>query len=444
MKVLKRGYAVGRHLIGKNGDRGYAMPIAIGFGLAIMMVSAALLLRSQNDDVTANQQEATGSSLNVAESGLARIQSFINNNRSVSTYNLSAWSNSRATVSTGNLCGPTSTTDIAAFAAGARNWQNVDPASPSKGQFRVVDYTYQANDATRPNSAPGIGTLQVEGRLTNRSSINSLRVTIPVQSGDMSGVPIPGLWLNSGQTGGNTVQGNVLTNDCSVPLSAFSTTGVDPNTSEPYRAYYTTMQMPALPTMPTGNSLNSLPNNAFTGNNNDVVLPHPGAQATTKTLNNGQTVQVYEYGINNLNIPQNGSLTITPGTRVTIYLAGNISRGGDIIHNCTGVPTCRPTNFQIYGYGGTGSTICLNGNNYIDMFVLAPRYAVGVAGAGGSGGIRGAVWVNNWSNSGGCGSNTSNITVLQTADWDLMSVMPQNLPPRFSPIQTWQRQDAQP
>lgn len=446
MKVLKRGYAVGRRLIGRNGDRGYAMPVAIGFGLAILMVSATLLLRSQNDDVTANLQEATGSSLNVAESGVAKVQSFINNNRSVATYNLSAWTNARTTVSTNNLCGATSTTDVVAYAAAARNWQNVDPSNPSKGQYRVVNYTYVANDSTRPNSAPGIGTLQVEGRLTNRSSVNALRVTIPVQAGDMSGVPIPGLWLASGPTGGNAIRGNVLTNDCTVPLSNYRVTGTDPS-NEPYRAYYTTMQFPALPTQPAANTLNTLPQNL--GNN--PVLPQANDRPTTRTLNNGRTVEVYEYLINgNLSIPNNSSLTITPGRRVTFYLNGSINSGGNIIHDCSTLPVgstveCNPTNFQIFGYGPVGSRICINGNRYIDTFILAPNYSAGVAGAGNnSGGIRGSVWVRDWDNGGGCGSNTQNVTVIQTGSWDLMSVMPLNLPPRFAPISTWQRQPAAP
>ncbi|WP_206758188.1 hypothetical protein [Leptolyngbya sp. FACHB-16] len=421
------------------------MPVAIGFGLAILMVTTAMLSRSQTDTMSANSQEAIGSSLNVAEGGLARVQSFINNNRSVSTYNLSSWASTRSTMSTGPSCGTSNTTDIVAFANAARTWQNLDPTNPSKGQYRVVDYTYASSDPTRPNSAPGIGTLQVEGRLTNRSSVNSLRVTIPIQAGDLSGVPIPGLWLSGGATGNNSIKGNVVTNDCSVGLSSFQTTGVDPSTNEPYRAYYTTMQLPPLPPQPAANQLNTLPPNAFNSTNTrDIVLPQNNDRATTRTLNNGQSVQVYEYLINSLNIPQNGSLTITPGTRVTFYLNGSINRGGNIIHDCTGVPNCYPTNFQIFGYGPIGSTICLNGNNYIDMFVLAPNYTSGVAGSGGNGGIRGTAWIKDWSNGAGCGSNTSNITVIQTANWDLMSVMPLNLPPRFSPISTWQRQDAQP
>jgi hypothetical protein len=457
MKVLKRGYAVGRRLIGKNGDRGYAMPVAIGFGLAILMVSAALLLRSQNDDVTANLQEATGGSLNVAESGVAKVQSFINNNRSVATYNLSAWTNARTTVSTNNLCGPTSTTDIVAYAANARNWQNVDPSNPSKGQYRVVNYTYVANDSTRPNSAPGTGTLEVEGRLPNQSSVNALRVTIPVQAGDMSGVPIPGLWLSgNGATGNNAIRGNVLVNNCSVPLSSIQTAGADAG-GQPYRAYYTTMQLPPLPSIPpSGPPLNSLPNSI-----NTLTLPRNGDRTTTRTLNNGRQVQVHEYIINgNLDISNSGSLTITPGARVTFYLTGNIPSGGNIIHNCdTAAPgvECNATNFQVFGYGtvnGPDNFICLSGNTFTDMFLLAPTYTAGVAGAGtggtgGTAGIRGSAWVRDWnSRSGsttvGCGSNTTNFVVTQTGSWDLMSVMPLNLPPRFSPISTWQRQNAAP
>ncbi|HEY9620051.1 MAG TPA: hypothetical protein V6C78_06765, partial [Crinalium sp.] len=157
---------------------------------------------------------------------------------------------------------------------------------------------------------------------------------------------------------------------------------------------------------------------------------------------NGQSVQVYEYRVDNLDIHNSKDLTITPGRHVTFYLNGNIERGGDIIHDCSVAPGsgCQPTDFQIFGYGPAGSYICTNGNRYIDTFILAPNYYAGVAGSGGGqGGFRGAVWVGDWSNGSGCGSNTTNITVVQTADWNAIGLTPRNLPPKLAPASTWER-----
>jgi len=443
MRFAKQGYKLGHFSSRKNSDRGFAMPLAIGFGLAIMMVTAAMLLRSHSDNTTAALQEATGSSLNVAESGLTRIQTFVNNNRPIATYSMSDWLQAPTRMPNLRPCSPTNPNQVVNFANAVRQWQNVDPADPSKGQFRLVDYVYTASDPTRPHKAPGTAVLEVEGRLTNRSSISSLEVTIPINPGDIIGVPIPGVWLAQGGIGGNRIAGNVVMNDCNTSPDSINTTGIDPNTGEPYESQHTDLVFPELPPQPNP-PLNTLPNNI----QDNLVIPRSGDQAVSRQLNNGETVQVYEYVLNDLQIHQNASLTIRPGRRVTFYLNGDIERGGNIRHDCTTAPPgvyCSPTNFQVYGYGPVGSSICLNGNNYIDMFILAPNYTVGVAGGGGGqGGIRGSVWARDWSTGGSCGSNTSNTTVVQTANWDMLGLVPQNLPPRLGPLRVWQRQEATP
>jgi hypothetical protein len=362
----------------------------------------------------------------------------------MATYNLNDWLQAPTQMPNVTACSPTNTNQIASYATAARNWQNVDSTDPSKGQYRLANYTYVPSNPSQPHKEPGTGVLEVEGRLTNRSNISRLQVSIPVQPGDIIGVPIPGVWIAQGGIGGNRIQGDVMTNDCNAALSSINTTGVNPDTGDPYQAQYTNLQLPALPAQPNP-PLNTLPGNIST----NVVLPRPGDQAVTRQLNSGQMVQVFEYVLNNLQIAQSSSLTITPGQRITFYLNGNISRGGNIRHDCTTAPVgvrCTPTNFQVFGYGPVGSSICLNGNNYIDMFILAPNYAVGVAGGGGGqGGVRGSVWSREWSNGNSCGSNTSNTTVVQTATWeDMVGLMPQNLPPQVAPISTWQRQEATP
>ena len=159
---------------------------------------------------------------------------------------------------------------------------------------------------------------------------------------------------------------------------------------------------------------------------------------------------MYEYSVPGaVNLHNNSSLTITPGKKVVFYLDGNIPKGGDINHDCTAynaaspATLCKPTDFQIFGYGPAGSQICRNGNNYLEAFIFAPNYEVGVAGSGGgAGGIKGSVWINDWSNGSGCGSNTSNIVVEQTANWNELGLKPRNLPPKIAPTALWQRQEA--
>lgn len=443
MKLVKQGYKLGRFVSQRRSDRGFAMPLAIGFGLAILMVTAAMLVRSHGDRTTATLQQATGSSLNVTESGITRVQSFVNNHRPMATYSLSDWLQAPTRMPNLTPCSATNPNDIANFATLARNWQNVDASNPTKGQFRIIDYVYQPSVANRPHEAPGTGTLTIEGRLTNQSSISRLQVAIPVQPGDVIGVPFPGVWITGGDIGNNRVRGNVMTNDCATNVRNINTTGTDPNTGEPYQAQHTSLQLPALPPQPQP-AVNTLPRNI----NSDLVLPRPQDEAVSRQLNSGQMVQVFEYVLSDLQVAQSTNLTITPGQRVTFYLNGDIRRGGNIRHDCSTAPSgvpCNPTDFQVFGYGPPGSSICLNGNNFADMFILAPNYAVGVAGSGGGqGGIRGSVWAGDWSNNSSCGSNTSNVTVQQTANWDMLGLIPTNLPPRFAPISNWQRQAVTP
>ncbi|MBD2459743.1 hypothetical protein H6G89_01685 [Oscillatoria sp. FACHB-1407] len=413
------------------------MPTALVCGLVILLLGGTLLLRSQNDQVTASMQQAADSSLNTTEGGVARLQAFIEANRAIATYDLRDWLTATTTLSSVlSSCSPTTTTQIVNFATTATTWQNIDPQNPGRGQFRLVNYTYIPDNPAQPRSAPGRGVLEVEGRSQSQQSTNRLRITIPILVGDMTGAPVPGLWLAEGGTSNNTIQGNVLLNDCRVSLNSVNVTGNDPATGQPYRAQYTNLRLPALPPIPSP-LFNSLPTNI----NTNVTLPRPQDTPTMRVIR-GQTYPIYEYDVNDLNIANNRSLTITPGAMVRFYLRGNIRRGGNINHSCAGSSTCDPTNFQIYGYGGQNSSICLNGNNRIDAFILAPNYAVGVAGTGGGqGGFFGAVWTRDWSNSGACGSNTSNITVTQLANWDFAPGLPQNLPPKLAPASTWERLD---
>ena len=420
-------------------EQGFALPIAVGLGLVMMLVAGILIVRSHDDQLTASAQKAIGSGLDTTEGGLTRVQSFVNNNRYIATYNFSDWTTAASNIPNLSVCGSTTPSQIANFATLASNWQPLDPNDASKGQWKLINYTYAPNDATKPHSTPGVATLEMAGRLVNDNNSADVKVNIPVTPGDTIGIPIPGIWLSQGGTGNNTMQGNVLLNDCSTSPSSVPTTGTDPTTGQPYTAMQTSMQFPPLPTKPSPflNSLGTL--------NSSMTLPRSGDTPTTKTIS-GQSTQVYEYSVSSIQLAQQALLTITPGAKVTFYLDGNINKGGTIAHSCSSAPSgtaCSPTDFQIYGYGPSGSQICMNGTGYLETFILAPNYTVGVAGSGNTaGGIKGAVWAGGWSNSSSCGSNTSNTVVIQTANWDAIGLVPQNLPPKLAPVSAWQKQEV--
>lgn len=465
-ELVRRGL-VGRGRSPKMRESGFALPSAIGLGLVTILVATTFLIQSQNNRSTAALQHKTDGSLSVTEAGVTEIQTFLNNNRILTIYNSQDWATQLNTNTSRSDCSGVSQQDLVTYASSltAGNWQPVDASNPSKGQFKLVSYTYIPQDSSRPQSLPGKGELIIEGRLSDGQSINRLKVTIPVLD-DSSNTNIPGLWVTNGEarnngevrvTDNNEIQGNALVNDCRVDLSSIRVTS-------PYTALYTTRAFPPLPATPNP-VLNTLSSSDFGqgggsssgGNGNgkksttststsgpDLTLPRATDLPVTRTIA-GQSVQVYEYWVgSDLKIPQNGSLTITPGRRVTLYLNGSLNGkgGGDIFHDCSLATGCQPTNFQIFGYGPTGSQICLNGNDRIYAFILGPNYTAGVAGAGNSGGFYGSVWTKDWSLSGSCGSNTTNAVLRQTANWSIASLGLQTLiVPKLAPARAWERQE---
>lgn len=485
------------------GDKGFALPIATGLGLIMLLIGTTMIIRSQGDQTIASAQKSTKRGLSAAEAGITRYQSLINSNRVIAMYkDCNGTRNSSGVCpDTGSTRSWSNATAIAGItscsgggAAPVRDnattvWRNVDSSNSSLGQYRLVSYVYPAPGTTGTvGTAPGIGELTVEGRVNQVGSgstatqgvgtaTTKLQVNIPVSQGDTKTVPVPGLWFKTGELGtnvgtGNTINGNLLYSGGCDPKSVGGTIN-GTRTAAP------SLDFPDLPTPPTFSASNTLGN--ITGGS--LTLPRGGDSYVDKVIN-GYKVRVYEYKVSSINLNGGGdSITITPGKRVTFYLEGNLSTGGSatFTHNCTGyvspgsltpistttdfpIPAgistnplnenCQPSNVQIFAYGKTNLTgtaisnpkICLNGNGFLQAFVLGPTYTAGVAGAGATGGFKGSVWVNEWSNGGGsCGSSTSHIVVDQNTTWDELiplGLTIKNLPPILSAINSWQRQEA--
>lgn len=444
-------------LLGRYTEKGFALPLAIGFGLAIILIGVTMSLRSQKSQMMVTAQTDTAKSVSAAEIGVTRLQNLIDNNRALGLYcshsssdiacnTGTIWSNITAdTLKKTKVCQSNSyyTTAIQQI-SNAGTWQTINTTDTGQWQYRLINYTYIPNDTTKPNEPSGKGILIVEGRI-NPSSINTatsrLQVTIPIEK-NFGNIAVPGMWLKQGDSGSNnTIDGDVFLNDCNGnPTQVQVTTG--------HEAKYTTMTFPQLPNLPTTN-IKNLGN--LTGNTGKITLPQSGDPYITKVVQNGgttETVKVYQYSVNSIDLSGSSYIEITklqPGDRVTFYLLGDINKT-EIRHSCTGKTNCRPTDFQIFGYGtasGIQKQICLVGNQMLEAFILGPDYTAGVSGSGGGvGGIKGSIWVKNWSTGGGCGSNTSNIVVAQTANWGDLGLTPENVPPQLKPISSWEQRAA--
>lgn len=454
------------------GESGFAIVIAVSLGLIMILIGLTMTLRSQGDQILASSQKATERSLAAAEKGVAYYQAFLNSNRLLPRYpdcsqartssgacpDSGSASSQRSWWNAGNIPGLSSSSCTAGSAStttiqnqyATTAWQPVDASDSTKGQFRLV--SYKIANAGDPN-LQAMGMLTVEGRITNptansaaNKSLSRVQVAIPVSRPNINSVPVPGLWVASptdtDATGGNTIRGNVLVNSCTSNLANIK---IDTTTPQ-YSAMRTNLPLPSLPTMPP--PANYVANPRVAGTiplgiiNTNMTLPRLGGTTPDLPITfNGQERYVYSA----TDIVRSGgstTLTITPGQRVVIFLSGDIDKNVEINHTCGSVSGCLPTNFQIFGTKTSGGEICLNGNRVVDAFILAPTYQAGVAGGGSGGGINGSIWVNEWSNGAGCGSNSNNVVVRQTANWDeLTGLQPDNnlLPTAIQPIRSWNR-----
>jgi len=366
--------------------------------------------------------------------------------------------------------------------------------------YRVVNYVYlDDTEKTPPSRGLGWGVLTLEGLslksaatdLTNidinrdsgdnAASRNRVVVTIPIFPSRplaFTRTTVPALWIREGATedlnqtsgitvsnpqysGGAKFQGDVVMSDTTAVTGFVEETGTlqpnlecyinqnniqqpTPAPNPPYKAQFVGVPFPSLPWIPTG--LPSGQQNLALNDSLSVAqrtFPRQGDTPTTRTIN-GQSVQVYEYIVNNINLSGNNRITITPGQRVVFYVKGNID--GEIEHNCGNVTGCKPGNLQIYAYndrtllGAAPPQICLTvgQNRRLEAFIFAPDYSLGKTG---NGDFVGAAWGKNWGKISTCGSNSGAVAVTQGVEWtDLIKNLkpnPLNTLPRLGKIANW-------
>jgi hypothetical protein len=215
---------------------------------------------------------------------------------------------------------------------------------------------------------------------------------------------------------GATFDGDVVEKVAS-PGCNINQTKIKKPTSD-YTAQFVGVFFPNLPPIP-----DSIPpvqkNLALT---TSETFPRTGDTATTRTIN-GESVKVYEYIVDNINLSGSDKITITPGNRVVFYVKGNIK--GAIEHDCGTTTGCKSGNLQIYA-NGSGS-ICLTGNQKLQAFIFAPDYSLGKTD---DGTFIGAAWGKNWGKITDCPSSSVAVAVTQTKGVEWTELI-QDLKPKF-------------
>ncbi|WP_127024948.1 hypothetical protein [Chroococcidiopsis cubana] len=479
-------------LICRYSDRGFALPIAISLGFIILLVVATLLMRSQDDQMTALAQKSTSQGLSAAETGVTRYQSLINKNRVIAMYSRTGtpgWTTASG-IPDIDTCTGGGASQVTA--AATTDWRDVDSSDSSKGQYRLIDYTYSPTQGV----LPGTGVLTIEGRVnqvgtssTATSGVGTattrLQVNIPVINQPSGASPAPALLIQNftQNMGGNKVKGDIVVAGCSVPSGVSSSNTVSGNApiTKPDLAF------PKTPTLPTSN-LNTVSPSDVLGTN----LPRKNASGVV--TDQAQPDGSYHYLIQG-NLAGNGSganITLGTGAKVVFYVQGKIDIGGSPDINKNGYPK----NLQIYGntfqrnaddtvkldasnkpltkYGCSAGitlptltppvsdsaisppsytvncptvSVSLNGGGSIQALVHAPDATGNVAGSGGGcntsadpptgGGFIGAVWIKTWDKQ----SNNAGPMVCAYGNYSDYLSFQQTTQPSIPAISSWQREE---
>ncbi len=418
---------------------GFAVPLALGLGLVMIIVAASTIGRSQSDRNTTSSQKETNRSLGVSEAGVVRVQAFLDRTKLLATKNLDKW------VDTLNVLpseqASCSLLDIIALKQQAEifknhTWIDLDRKDLNKGRYQIVDYQYQA----------GVGKLTLAGKIdvyntTKNSAKSTLTVEIPVSSEDAKILP-PGLWaqtlkLNPSQQ----VNGQIRAVTCPqiTATDPDGVTGVDrTNIAE-------------VDAKPTGQIIadpftvipqpKKAPNNAILlpAITSSIELPRPRFSDRDDNNEYNYLVDVDSlsgYSID-LKTGDKIDINIPSGKKVNLYIKGNINLGGSQIRNVNP----NTSSLRIYGSSQTVKLI-IKDNASIAAFIDAPfadAQSISSIPTQPNPGITGAVWVKSWDSA----TSMGKISIIQSGNWAELGINKPQQPSQLSALGSWQRVETE-
>jgi hypothetical protein len=434
-------YLRDRLLIIKNAkyrsQAGFAVPLALGLGLVMIIVAASIIGRSQSDRVTTNSQRETNRALSVSEAGVVRVQSFLDRHKLLATTNSSQWSNILNTLPLSQAnCNLIDLTLAKQQVNLFKNntWIDLDSGDPNKGRYRVIDYKYQN----------GIGKLTIAGSIdaynTNQHSSNStLAVEIPIGNESAKIAP-PALWANTFNLNVNQkITGQIQAVDCpqlpivdldgipgieigNIALISGVPSGqiiADPFTPIPLAkiAPNTAILLPAITTSIT------LPRS------NPGDIPDPNGEyhylVDIDSPSSKHSIKLQDIDRITINVAAN--------QKVNLYLKGNLDLAGSQTVN---VNSTHP-NLRIYG-GTQTVKLIVKDTASINAFIHAPfadAQSISSTPPNPSKNITGALWVKSWDSA----TSANEIPIIQAGDWSDFGIAKIEQPSQISPVSYWQR-----
>jgi hypothetical protein len=440
-------------------ERGFALPIALGLGLIMILIGATMIVRSQGDQITALAQKNTAQSLTVNEAGVTRSISILNQPNTAFLLKLNYDPINPDTDKT--YLGPNGILNSGdEETAAVDQWSSlpssipcsssisaptelISSATAGAGSYQVKAYRYRDPDGT-PNTGDEIGTLLVEG--TQGNAVSRVQVSTRIVQYPLTG-SFAGLYgsniINLGNNdvlatpGGSGSAANVVCKDCKVPADQCSANGPTPdglrqavgaktqNSTIAGNILINDPQLPPVPTTPaTPCSATSGPNCSTDLSSLDASttpeLPRPqdianrvAWQASHPTTWSASTAsEPYYYVITDMPLGNNVLTVNTTAAPVYLHVSGNITVSGS---KGTIAHTGSPERLRIYGNpedptdSRTDQEFKLNGGaSTSNLFIYAPDATMGISGGSSTPDIQGAVWIKTWD---GSNSNRAEIVV---------------------------------
>ncbi|ELS01478.1 hypothetical protein Xen7305DRAFT_00011820 [Xenococcus sp. PCC 7305] len=366
-------------LLSRRKDRGFTLPMVIGIGLIMVLLSSISLVQSSEENLIAISKVQSSTSVAMAELGIARYRELLNNNRVLAVNSLNNWVN--VNDETCNVI-----TDAANDDDG---WANTDDWRPvtidetalipptdlnndgnitnnlAIGSYRIVDYRFQndndpsdddkrdddgnyedlgedgifdqTSDAANPFGPRGI--LAVQGQDIN-GSVAQIQVTIPigVNTEDLDSLD-PGIWIHQSAEPNlgtiNRVDNSLVINDLGNLVFYRTTTGdnmcTDVAGPEDAREPRDLPPLAVLPAVVNNIAADITGDGAFDIVDNELILGQPsGASAANPNLD-ADGIERYYYQIpvgGNLNVTAGESLLSDGNARVVIVVNGNLDIDG--------------------------------------------------------------------------------------------------------------------
>ena len=437
-------------------DEGFTLPMVIALGLVMLLLGTVNIVKSNEENIAAINTNSSSDALAIAEVGVARYRELLNQNRILTIYNQDQWNDADPDTNdnvSAQACNDMTTTPpgwedggTATAPNDTSKWWKVEEDRDNNGtdetigEYRLVSYIYDndgdtstnddgdfnvksdvdtddddsskanyqsitdENDTDDDGESDAIGILTIQGRSTDGSEAQ-IQVDIPLRINDLDNFA-PLLWVGSGSItnfGGtgklNLQNGNIiLSNSGGGCPSATSIDGEDV-INDP-------RNIPSIISDPT--SIDSTKKNdsftinrSSTGTNDHLLLPRSNA-VPDKKGDDGRFLYVLNSDLilNNKNIEIDGTAKVTLYVKnQSVDIDGSVNIGSYNSNVTTG--TVSSHNLEIYVEGS--QTIDINpggGTINIEAFIHAPDSTLNITGSG-EVNINGAVWVEDYNNTGG-------------------------------------------